>query len=214
MTHRLPPAGSSLGPPKRMPLSPTPGVSPEMPDQPSATYFTTSVPMHYPGFAMPMGQPPLGFLPDPRPDRPWFARWWAWLPASMILILIVSALSSGHSAAEVTRPATTNASARVDAKPATTGTAPRLTLDDGWQVDRSDEFAVFVDGYVSNNSNSPIKHFAVVSFDVLNGSGDNVGNCDDVTQRIGAHGKWKFKAMCSVQSADADRVRLKEVSGQ
>ena len=98
---------------------------------------------------------------------------------------------------------------------AVTAAAPaakdRLTLDDGWKMDNSNQFMTQVTGTVSNNSDKPVNTYVQITFDALDASGANVGTCLANTNTIDANGKWKFKAGCSGEGIT--KVRFKELSG-
>jgi len=87
-----------------------------------------------------------------------------------------------------------------------------LKLDDGWKV-QSESMMSTVVGTVSNTSDKPVTAIATITFDVLDASGANVGTCFDTASTIDAGGKWKFKAICSVEVAKDSTVRFKDITG-
>lgn len=87
-----------------------------------------------------------------------------------------------------------------------------LKLDDGWKVE-SDSMVSTVVGTVSNTSDKAVTAVATISFDVLDSSGANIGTCFDTASTIDAGGKWKFKAMCTVEVAKDSTVRFKDITG-
>ena len=87
----------------------------------------------------------------------------------------------------------------------------RLTLDDGWKIDKSNQYLTKVVGTVSNNSNQAINGYIQITFSGLDASGANVGDCLANANTVDANGKWKFEAMCSGQNIET--VRFKEITG-
>lgn len=87
----------------------------------------------------------------------------------------------------------------------------RLTLDEGWSLDRSNPYMTQVLGTVSNNSDEEIKGYIQISFSALDAEKANVGDCLANANTVDAHGKWKFKAMCSGDNIDT--VRFKDITG-
>ena len=89
----------------------------------------------------------------------------------------------------------------------------KLSLDDGWTMDKSNQFAVQVVGYVSNNTDKAITNYVQITFDALDKQGANLGTCLANTNTVDAGGKWKFKAMCSGEAKEISPVRFKEITG-
>lgn len=89
----------------------------------------------------------------------------------------------------------------------------KLTLDEGWAIDKSDGFAVYVNGYVSNNIDKPITNYVQITFTALDAKGANVGDCLANTNTVDANGKWKFRAMCTGEFKDISKVRFKDITG-
>ncbi len=170
----------------------------------------------YPGSATP--------APAPRPAKPWFRRWWVWVLAVIVLGILGNALGGGQRSAAPT-PSQSKPAVEVSAPPSSTapGSQPtqgepepateRLTLEKGWKVDKSNQFAIFVTGYVRNNSTEPINTYVQITFDVLDKSGANAGTCLANTNTIDAGGRWKFKALCSGEPKEIGKVRFKEITG-
>jgi len=132
------------------------------------------------------------------PKKAWYARWWVWV----IIILVLAGIGNATKSSSTTDPG--GASAGTSTK------TERLTLDKGWAAESEGMFA-YVNGYVSNNSDQAISSYAQISFDALDSSGANVGTCLGNTNTIDAHGRWKFKALCS--GSDMATVRFKDVTG-
>lgn len=86
-----------------------------------------------------------------------------------------------------------------------------MTLDDGWKIDKSNQYLTKVVGTVSNNSNQAINGYIQITFSGLDASGANVGDCLANANTVDANGKWKFEAMCSGQNIET--VRFKEITG-
>lgn len=87
----------------------------------------------------------------------------------------------------------------------------RLTLDEGWTLDKSNEYMAKVVGTVSNNSDKPVDGYIQITFSALDAEGANVGDCLANANTVDANGKWKFEAMCS--GSNIDTVRFKELTG-
>lgn len=173
-----------------------------------------------PGYDGAPMQPPV------KPRKRWFKRWWVWAVAVIALIGLGQALGNGSTTtasqqdSQTVGPTTVRSSASPAgstsaAKAATTQAKPtaRLTLDKGWKIDKSNQFAVYVRGYVSNNSDKPITNYAQITFDVLDKTGANLGSCLANSNSIDAHGKWKFEAICQGDPSEVAKVRLKEITG-
>ncbi|PFG17245.1 hypothetical protein ATK74_1808 [Propionicimonas paludicola] len=87
-----------------------------------------------------------------------------------------------------------------------------LKLDDGWKVE-SDSGLSTVVGTVSNTSDKAVTAIATITFDVLDASSANIGTCVDTASTIDAGGKWKFKAICTVEVTKDSTVRFKGIIG-
>jgi len=165
----------------------------------------------------PPGQQPSSFPGAPAPTsskRSWFKKWWVWLGVVVVLIGIGNALGGGgttQSAAPATQQ-TAGSRSSEPAKPAPAAKA-KLTLEDGWAMDKSNQFAVQVVGYVSNNTDKPITNYVQITFDALDKQGANLGTCLANTNTVDAGGKWKFKALCSGEAKEISQVRFKEITG-
>ena len=88
---------------------------------------------------------------------------------------------------------------------------PKLTLDEGWAIDKSNQYMTKVNGYVSNNSDQAINGYIQITFSALDANGANVGDCLANANTVDANGKWKFEAMCS--GNDIAEVRFKDITG-
>lgn len=171
-------------------------------------------------------QPPVppypGAQPPPagKPKKPWFKKWWVWVLGILILLGAVNALGGGGSGNQAATPSQ-NVSSNTPAaeqksaeeKPAEEPKKERLTLEDGWEIDKSNPYAIFVTGYVANNSDKPVDNYIQITFDALDKEGANVGSCLANTNTVDAQGKWKFKAMCTGEVEDIETVRFKEITG-
>lgn len=169
--------------------------------------FPSQQPPAFPGAAN------VGPAPTPS-KKPWFKKWWVWLGIVVLLMGIGNALGGGgttQSAAPATRQ--TAGSPSSEPAKATPETKAKLTLDDGWAVDRSNQFAVQVVGHVSNNTDKAITNYVQIMFDALDKQGANLGTCLANTNTVDAGGKWKFKALCSGDAKEISQVRFKEISG-
>ena len=60
----------------------------------------------------------------------------------------------------------------------------KLTLDDGWAMDKSNQFAVYVTGYVTNNTDKAITNYVQITFDALDRQGANLGTCLANTNKL------------------------------
>ena len=135
----------------------------------------------------------------------WFAHH-KFIGIVLVVILIAIAVSSSQGSSK----STSNAS-KTAAQTAAKATTPKLTLDDGWTFDNSNQYATFVDGYVSNNTAKAITNYVQITFNAYDTNGANVGDCLANTNTVDANGKWKFHAICS--AAGAATVKFKEISG-
>ncbi len=88
---------------------------------------------------------------------------------------------------------------------------PKLTLNDGWSLDKSNPYITKVVGSVANNSDEAIKGYIQITFSALDASGANVGDCLANANTVDAHGTWKFEAMCSGNNIAT--ARFKDLSG-
>lgn len=134
--------------------------------------------------------------------KPFYKRKWVW--AVIALILIIAVVSPKGKDSNTTKSATDSQTKKADDK-------PRLTLDDGWQIDKSNPYATKVTGTVSNNSDSAINGYIQITFSALDASGANVGDCMANANTVDAKGKWKFEALCS--GSNIDTVRFKDITG-
>lgn len=187
----------------------------------------SQTPQQYPGQQPPMypGNP----APAPsKPKKPWFKRFWVWAIIAVAAIAIATHLGggnghagSGSSPSVGVSPAHSAQAQNATSQPAaaSTSAAPatkpkdKLTLDDGWTLDKSNQFAATVNGYVTNNTDKPIDNYVQITFDALDAQGANLGTCLANTNTIDANGKWKFSAICSGSADEVATVRLKEITG-
>lgn len=147
--------------------------------------------------------------------RPWYAKKRTWLGAAVLLIIIIAVASSmnqGGSANQKTS-SVSGQTAGATAPAAAPAAKAKLTLDDGWAIDKSNQFAVYVNGYVSNNTDKAITNYIQITFDALDKNGANLGTCLANTNTVDANGKWKFKAICSGDAKEIATVRFKELTG-
>lgn len=171
-------------------------------------------------------QPPVyhGAMATPaKPAKPWFKKWWVWLLIVIGVFAVAGALGgSGDSVEQATQTtASTSTVATSEAAPSADETTEApveepladLTLDDGWTMDDSDGFAVYVQGYVSNNTDEAIDTYVQITFDALDADGNNLGTCIDNANTIDAGGKWKFKAICLDNTDEIAEVRFKDITG-
>lgn len=164
-------------------------------------------------------QPPIP--PTAKPKKPWFKRVWVWVVAGVLIIAVAANLGgNGDSDSESTDAvsATQSASAE-EAESATEEAEPepaeeqeQLTLDEGWELDTSNQFMATINGYVSNNGEA-ITNYVQITFDVLDAEGANLGTCLANTNTIDAGGKWKFEAICDGEVDEIADVRFKEITG-
>lgn len=87
----------------------------------------------------------------------------------------------------------------------------KLTLDDGWAIDTSNQFAAFVNGYVTNNTDKAITNYVQITFTAYDESNATVGSCMANANNIDAKGKWKFQAFCTGKGVKT--VKFKEITG-
>ena len=165
--------------------------------------FPGQQPPPYPGASEP--------APAARPRKPWFKRWWAWVLIVIVLIGLGNILGRGASN-QAAPPAVEVTQSTGGTQTEPTSSDP-LTLDKGWKIDKSNQFAVFVTGYVTNNTDQAITNYVQITFDTLDSDGANLGTCLDNTNTIDAKGKWKFKAICTGEAKEIKKVRFKEISG-
>lgn len=168
----------------------------------------TNIPQQYPGQQPPSypGDPGVAGTPA-TPKKPWFKKWWVWLLAVVVIGGIGQAMGQGGSSQTNSgQAASSQSSSPVAAK-------AKLTLDDGWTVDKSDGYVVYVNGYVSNNTDKAITNYVQITFDALDKQNANLGTCLANTNTIDANGKWKFKAICADQAKEIAQVRFKEITG-
>lgn len=141
--------------------------------------------------------------------KPVYKRWWFWVVAIIILIGIGGAAGNNKNQENETTKSTSSTATPAPTKKA--DEKPRLTLDDGWQVDKSNPYMTKVAGTVSNNSDKAISGYIQITFSALDTSGANVGDCLANANTVDANGKWKFEAMCS--GSNIETVRFKELTG-
>lgn len=141
--------------------------------------------------------------------KPIVKKWWFWVVIAIVIIGIASAASGGGNQANETEKSTSDTSSSESTT--TTESKARLTLDDGWTIDKSNPYATTVKGYVSNNSDSAIDGYIQITFSALDGDGANVGDCLANANTVEANGKWKFEAMCS--GDEIETVKFKDITG-
>lgn len=147
----------------------------------------------------------------------WFSRhkFLTVIIAVVVLIGVATMASGGSSQQKTTQPeaASQETGSQTEKKSTEADKKPRLTLDEGWQLDKSNQYMTKVVGTVSNNSDKPINGYIQVTFSALDASGANVGDCLANANTVDAGGKWKFEAMCSGSTEAIETVRFKDITG-
>lgn len=172
----------------------------------------TNAPQQFPGQQPPAYPGAPGATPTSPPSKkPWFKKWWIWVLALILLIGLGNVLGKGGSS-QSTPASNQQSSGQVSSAPATKP-KEKLTLDEGWAMDKSNPFAVYVTGYVTNNTDKAITNYVQITFDALDKQGANLGTCLANTNTVDAAGKWKFKAICGGEAKEVAQVRFKEITG-
>ncbi len=151
--------------------------------------------------------------PAAKPKKPLFKRWWFWALAVVLVIGIGSAMSQGGSNRTAQAGQQTAGAAASESRSTQAAPKEKLTLDDGWTLDKSSKVAVYVNGYVTNNTDKAVTNYVQITFDALDAKGANLGTCFANTNTIDAGGKWKFKAICAISADEVAQVRFKEITG-
>lgn len=139
--------------------------------------------------------------------KPFYKKWWFWV------IVVIALVAVGGGMSTTTNQANQQTSSSSESQATKEETKPRLTLDDGWEMDKSNQLMTQVVGTVSNNSDKAIDNYIQITFTALDKDGANVGDCLANTNTVDANGKWKFKAMCSGENEDIETIRFKEITG-
>jgi len=87
----------------------------------------------------------------------------------------------------------------------------KLTLDEGFTIDKNNPYWTYVDGYVTNNTDRAISNYIQIRFNAYDAEGASVGSCFDNVNNIDAGGKWKFHAMCTGDGITT--VKFKDITG-
>jgi len=132
-----------------------------------------------------------------KPNKPIFKKWWFWVVVVIAIGAIAVAAQGGDKADEDSKTASES--------------KDKLTLDEGWEIDKSNQFATYVVGTVSNNTDKAINSYVQITFTALDADGANVGDCLANANTVDANGKWKFKAICSGDNIET--VRFKNITG-
>ena len=132
--------------------------------------------------------------------KPIYKKVWFWVLAVVIIGAIGAGMNGTKNQANETTKSTNNSTSQSQPEQKTSENKARLTLDDGWKIDKSNQYLTKVVGTVSNNSNQAINGYIQITFSGL-------ANANTVD----ANGKWKFEAMCSGQNIET--VRFKEITG-
>lgn len=143
--------------------------------------------------------------------KPIYKRVWFWVLAVIAIGAIGAGMSDTQNQANETTKSADNSTSQTQAEQKTSDQKARLTLDDGWQIDKSNPYMTKVIGTVSNNSDKAISGYIQITFSALDADGANVGDCLANANTVDANGKWKFEAMCSGQSIET--VKFKEIAG-
>ena len=72
-----------------------------------------------------------------------------------------------------------------------------------------DDFVGYITGYATNNGNSTLS-YVMVSFNLFDARGDQVGTAMDATNNLAAGARWRFKAIVTNHSAKT--FKLAQVS--
>lgn len=143
-------------------------------------------------------------MPDEKPNqkKPFYKKIKFWV-ALFIIIGVIGALQD-KDAKQAYETAKTAAGETVKEK-------AKLTLDDGWTIDASNQFATFVNGYVTNNTDKAVTNYVQITFTAYDESNATVGSCMANANNIDAKGKWKFQAFCTGKGVKT--VKFKEITG-
>lgn len=147
--------------------------------------------------------------------KPFYKKVWFWVIVVIVVIAIgAGAGSTTKQANETTKSAdeqtTSNEETKADEKTAEPA-KDDLTLDDGWSIDKSNPYATYVVGTVSNNTDKAINNYVQITFTSYDAAGATVGSCLANANNVDANGKWSFKALCSGENIET--VKFKEITG-
>ena len=194
---------------QQFPQQPQNPQQPHDPQQhPQQPQFPGQQPPPYPGAA------PAAVA---KPKKPWFKKWWVWVVALVLIIGFGNAIGgAGQSGTAGDPPASQTVETGADTtpvEPAKEAPKEKLALEEGWEIDKSNQFAVYINGYVVNNTDKAITNYVQITFDALDAAGANLGTCLANTNTIDANGKWRFKAMCTSDAKEIAEIRFKEITG-
>lgn len=88
----------------------------------------------------------------------------------------------------------------------------KLSLVEHNISDDSNEFAMYIEGKIKNNTEKEYS-YVQVTFKTYDKDGNNLGSCLDNSSALDANGVWKFKAICTESVEEIDKYELDEISG-
>lgn len=106
--------------------------------------------------------------------KPIYKKVWFWVLAVVIIGAIGAGMNGTKNQANETTKSTNNSTSQSQPEQKTSENKARLTLDDGWKIDKSNQYLTKVVGTVSNNSNQAINGYIQITFSGLDASGANV----------------------------------------
>lgn len=140
-----------------------------------------------------------------------FKKWWLWLIIIIVVGVVIASSSNKEQANETTKTTENSTTEPADNAKSAEQEKAALTLDDGWAIDQSNQYATYVNGYVSNNTDKTYNSYIQITFNAYDEAGANVGTCLANTNTIDSNGKWKFQAICSGDGIKT--VKFKELTG-
>ena len=143
-------------------------------------------------------------------NKPFYKKWWFWVLVVVVIAIGAGGANKGSQANEQTK-SVSDQTVSTPTEEVKSEEKPKLTLDDGWSIDKSNPYMTKVVGAVSNNTDSAINSYVQITFSALDASGANVGDCLANANTVDTKGKWKFEAMCSGNNIET--VRFKEITG-
>ncbi len=87
-----------------------------------------------------------------------------------------------------------------------------LILTEHRKSEKSDQYAMYIEGTVKNNREKPFS-FAQVTFTTYDANGNKLGTCISITRSIEVGGTWEFSATCIDKPEAIDHYELTEIKG-
>ena len=88
-----------------------------------------------------------------------------------------------------------------------------LVLDENNVTTQSSSYSYYINGYISNTSNTYSFDYVQVTFTTYDNEGNTIGTCLANNSGLEAGGRWKFSAICLDEPSEIATYKLTDITG-